>query len=86
MALIVDDLWMLIGGIHEREARYTDAIAAYQQVTVLDKSPIAAEATAKIADIYRWKLDVPDKAQETYSALIQDYPESVIVRLRPAAA
>ena len=79
MALIVDDLWMLIGGIHEREARYTDAIAAYQQVTVLDKSPIAAEATAKIADIYRWKLDVPDKAQETYSALIQDYPESVIV-------
>ncbi len=78
-ALIIDDLWMLIGGIHEREARYTDAIAAYQQVTVLEGSPIAAEATAKIADIYRWKLDAPDKAQETYSALIQDYPESVIV-------
>ena len=78
-ALIVDDLWMLIGGIHEREARYTDVIAAYQQVTVLEESPIAAEATAKIADIYRWKLDEPDKAQETYSALIQDYPESVIV-------
>ena len=78
-ALIVDDLWMLIGGIHQREARYTDAIAAYQQITVLDESPIAAEATAKIADIYRWQLDEPDKAQETYSALIQDYPESVIV-------
>ena len=78
-ALIVDDLWMLIGGIHKREARYTDAITAYQQVTVLEESPIAAEATAKIADIYRWKLDDPDKAQETYSALIQDYPESVIV-------
>ena len=78
-ALIVDDLWMLIGGIHEREARYTDAIAAYQQVTVLEESPIAAEATAKIADIYRSELDAPDKAQETYSTLIQDYPESVIV-------
>ena len=78
-ALIVDDLWMLIGGIHEREARYTDAITAYQQVTVLEESPIAAEATAKIADIYRWKLDAPDKAQETYTTLIQDYPESVIV-------
>ena len=78
-ALIVDDLWTLIGGIHQREARYTDAIAAYQQVTVLEDSPIAAEATAKIADIYRWQLDEPDKAQETYSALIQDYPESVIV-------
>ncbi len=78
-ALIVDDLWMLIGTIHQREARYTDAIAAYQQVTVLEESPIAAEATAKIADIYRWQLNEPDKAQETYSALIRDYPESVIV-------
>ena len=78
-ALIVDDLWMLIGGIHEREARYTDAIAAYQQVTVLEESPIAAEATAKIADIYRWHLNKPGKAQETYTTLIQDYPESVIV-------
>ena len=78
-ALIVDDLWMLIGGIHEREARYTDAITAYQQVTVLDGSPIAAEATAKIADIYRWHLNKLGKAQETYTALIQAYPESVIV-------
>ena len=78
-ALIVDDLWMLIGGIHRREARYVDAIAAYQQVTVLEESPIAAEATAKIADIYRWHLNKPGKAQETYTTLIQDYPESVIV-------
>ena len=78
-ALIVDDLWMLIGGIHEREARYTDAIAAYQEVTFLEESPIAAEATAKIADIYRWSLNKPGKAQETYTTLIQDYPESVIV-------
>ena len=78
-ALIVDDLWMLVGGIYQREARYTDAIAAYQQVTVLEGSAIAAEATAKIADIYRWQLDRPDKARETYSALIQDYPKSVIV-------
>lgn len=78
-ALIVDDLWMLIGGIHEREARYTDAITAYQEVTVLEESSIAAEATAKIADIYRWRLNQPGKAQETYTTLIQDYPESVIV-------
>ena len=78
-ALIVDDIWMLIGGIHERETRYTDAIEAYQQVTVLEGSPIAVEATAKIADIYRWQLNEFDKAQETYTALIQDYPESVIV-------
>ena len=78
-ALIVDDLWMLVGEIHQRETRYLDAIAAYQQVAVLEGSPIAAEAAAKIADIYRWHLNEPDKARETYSALIQDYPESVIV-------
>ena len=78
-ALIVDDLWMLVGEIHQRETRYLDAITAYQQVAVLEGSPIAAEAAAKIADIYRWQLNEPDKARETYSALIQDYPESVIV-------
>ena len=78
-ALIVDDLWMLVGGIHQREARYTNAISAYQEVTILEESPIAAEATVKIADIYRWHLNEPGKARETYSALIQDYPESVIV-------
>ena len=78
-ALIVDDLWMLVGEIHQRETRYLDAITAYQQVAVLEGSPIAAEAAAKIADIYRWHLNEPDKARETYSALIQDYPESVIV-------
>ncbi len=78
-ALIVDDLWMLVGKIHQRGTRYLDAITAYQQVAVLEGSPIAAEAAAKIADIYRWQLNEPDKARETYSALIQDYPESVIV-------
>ena len=78
-ALIVDDLWMLVGEIHQRGTRYLDAITAYQQVAVLEGSPIAAEAAAKIADIYRWQLNEPDKARETYSALIQDYPESVIV-------
>jgi TolA-binding protein len=45
----------------------------------LEESPIAAEAKAKIADIYRWRLGELTKAQKTYSALINDYPESVIV-------
>ncbi|MBI1923080.1 tetratricopeptide repeat protein, partial [Candidatus Poribacteria bacterium] len=77
-ALIVDDLWLLIGGIHQRRGRYTNAIEAYQQL-ISSKSLVAAEAQAKIADIYRWQLgDVP-KALETYSALINNYPESVIV-------
>ena len=78
-ALIVDELWMLIAEIHQRQGRYTDAIAAYQGILALEESPIAAEAKAKIADIYRWRLGELTKAQKTYSALINDYPESVIV-------
>jgi tetratricopeptide (TPR) repeat protein len=77
-ALIVDDLWLLVGDIHRRQRRYTDTIGAYQQVIAL-KSPIAAEAQVKIADLYRWQLSDLPKALEMYSALINDYPESVIV-------
>ena len=78
-ALIVDDIWMLIGEVHRRHGQYTDAIAAYQQIIALEGSPIAAEAKAKIADIYRWQIEDLAKAQETYVALINDYPGSVIV-------
>ncbi|MCZ6679574.1 MAG: tetratricopeptide repeat protein [Candidatus Poribacteria bacterium] len=78
-ALIVDDLWMLIGDIHQRREGYADAIVAYQEITALEASSIAAEAKTKIADIYRWQLGDLPEAQKTYSALIADYPESVIV-------
>jgi len=78
-ALIVDDIWMLIGEVHRRHGQYTDAIAAYQQIIALENSPIAAETKAKIADIYRWQIEDLAKAQETYIALINDYPGSVIV-------
>ena len=77
-ALIVDDLWMLIGEIHQWRQAYTDAIKAYQQ-NVTNESSVATEALVKIADIYHRQMEQPDKARATYAALIQDYPESVIV-------
>ena len=77
-AHIVDDLWLLIADIHQEQGRHTDAIEAYHQVIAVE-SPGAAEAQGKIAEIYREQLGDLAKAQETYSALIENYPESVIV-------
>ena len=77
-ALIVDDLWLLLGEIHQRTQAPAQAIAAYQQV-VASESPSAAEALAKVAGIYHDQLNQPEQAHKTYTALIRDYPESVIV-------
>ena len=77
-ALIVDDLWLLLGEIHQQNQAYPQAIAAYQQV-VASESPSAAEALVKVAGIYHDQLNQPEQAHKTYTALIRDYPESVIV-------
>ena len=77
-ALIVDDLWLLLGEIHQRTQAHAQAIAAYQQV-VASESPSAAEALVKIAGIYHDQLNQPEQAHKTYTALIRDYPDSVIV-------
>ena len=79
-ALIVDDLWMLIGGIHEREARYTDAISGISaghcfgrrvqsQRRQQRKSPTSTVGNSTSLT----------KHKRSTTALIQDYPESVIV-------
>ena len=77
-ALIVDDLWLLLGEIHQRTQAPAQAIAAYQQV-VASESPSAAEALVKVAGIYHDQLNQPEQAHKTYTALIRDYPDSVIV-------
>ena len=76
-ALIVDDLWMLLGTIHRSQKSYGDAIHSYRQVVTLE-SPLAAEALARIAEIYQKKHDFPN-ALEAYNTLITTYPENSIV-------
>ena len=77
-ALIVDDMWLLTGEIHKSQARYGDAIAAYERV-VAEGSLTAAEGLNEIALIYQWGLRDTEKALQTYRKLVRDYPESVIV-------
>ncbi len=74
---IIDDIWLLMGNIYREEAKNTEAINAYQQV-IARESPIAAKALVNIAEIYRQQDDL-ENATATYTTLITDYPESVIV-------
>ena len=76
-ATIVDEVWLLIGHIHRREGRDDEAINAYRQV-VAKESPIATKALINIAEVYRQQSDF-DNAAATYTTLITDYPENVVV-------
>ena len=76
-ATIVDDIWLLIGNIYRETGKAAEAINAYQQI-VMQESPIAAEALVNIAEIYRQKYDFAN-AVATYTTVITDYPENVIV-------
>ena len=76
-ATIVDAVWLLIGNIYREEAKDAEAINAYQQV-VARESLIVPKALVNIAEIYRQKADFANAAA-TYTTLITDYPENVIV-------
>ena len=76
-ASIVDDIWLLMGNIYRDEGKDAEAINAYQQI-VAQESSIAAEALVNIAEIYRQKSDFAN-ATATYTTIITDYPENVIV-------
>lgn len=76
-ATIVDAVWLLIGDIYREEAKDTEAINAYEQV-VARESLTVPKALVNIAEIYRQKSDFAN-AVATYTTLITDYPENVIV-------
>ena len=76
-ATIADEVGLLIGDIYREVGNDDEAISAYQQV-VAQESAIAAEALVNIAEIYRQKSDFAN-AVATYTTVITDYPENVIV-------
>ena len=76
-ATIVDEIWLLIGNIYRETGKADEAINAYQRI-LTQESAIAAEALVNIAEIYRQKSDFAN-AVATYTTVITDYPENVIV-------
>ena len=76
-SLIVDDIKYLTGDIYREAGKDADAIEAYQQV-VAQQSQLATKALINIAEIYRHQDDFAN-AVSTYTTLITNYPENVIV-------
>ena len=76
-ATIVDAIWLLIGDIYREEAKDTEAINAYEQIVAREGLTVP-KALVNIAEIYRQKADLANAAA-TYTTLITDYPENVIV-------
>lgn len=76
-AMVVDDLWMLLGSIYVSQKAYGDAIHSYKQV-VAQESSLAAEALTQIANIYNKKKDYKNAAN-TYTTLLTTYPDNSIV-------
>ena len=76
-ATIVGEIWFLIGNIYRENGKIAEALGAYQQVTA-QESTIAPKALVNIAQIYQQQDDLVN-ATVTYSTIITDYPENVIV-------
>ena len=76
-ATIVGEIWFLMGNIYREEGKIAEALDAYQQV-IAQESPIAPKALINIAQIYQQQDDLAN-ATATYSTIITDFPENVIV-------
>lgn len=76
-ATIVGEIWFLIGNIYRENGKIAEALGAYQQITA-QESTIAPKALVNIAQIYQQQDDLVN-ATVTYSTIITDYPENVIV-------
>ena len=76
-ALIIDDLWILLGEIHRSQKSFGDAVHSYRQVVTLESS-LAPQALVNIAEIYQQKQDWTN-ALETYTTLLTTFPNNTIV-------
>ena len=74
----VDRMRLEIGDLLALQMRAKEAVSAYEEL-IQSTSPLAPEAQFRIAGIYGEQLDDPENAIEAYSALIADYPDSVLV-------
>ncbi len=76
-ALIVDDMWLLLGTIYQNQRADADAIRAYQQIIEME-SHLAVDALTQIAKIYQKQNDFTN-ALDTYTLLVTKYPDNSII-------
>jgi tetratricopeptide (TPR) repeat protein len=73
-----DRIQLEIADLLALQMKAMEAISVYKEL-VQSQSPLASEAQFRIAGIYWQQLNSPQQAIEEYSALIENYPESVLV-------
>jgi tetratricopeptide (TPR) repeat protein len=75
---LIDRIQLVMGEIFDIKGKYSEAIKIYE-VLVRPDSQFAPEAQFRIANIYWQRLNDKQRAIDTYSKLIRDYPDSVFV-------
>ena len=73
-----DRIKLEIGELLALQMKPLEAVSAYAELTQ-SQSPLAPEAQSRIARIYWEKLSDLEKSIAAYSALIENYPDSVMV-------
>ena len=75
---LIDRIQLEMGEIFGLKGKYNEAIKVYE-VLVRPDSQFAPEAQFRIASIYWQRLNDKQRAFDTYSKLIRDYPDSIFV-------
>lgn len=73
-----DKIQLEMGDLLVLQARAGEALSAYEEL-VRSQSALAPEAQFKLAGVYRKQLNNTEQAIEAYSALIENYPDSVLI-------
>lgn len=75
-----DDLLFLKNKIAQKQGQYEQAILFLQKILEQHAQDVLADdALYQMAELYRKKLNQPDKAKQYYEQLIMDYPGSSFV-------
>jgi len=75
---LIDRVKLEAGDLLSLQTRDREAISAYEEL-IQSQSPLAPEAQLRIAETYWQKLNDPVHAIESYTTLIEKYPDSVLV-------
>lgn len=74
----VDRIRLETGDLLALQMKAQEAVSSYEEL-IQATSPLAPDALFRIAGIYGEQLGDPERAIEAYSALIADYPDSILV-------
>lgn len=70
------DVLTSLGDLYARVARWSKVIEILSRVgDVADGTPAAREALRRIAEIYDQELELPERAMDSYAALVNQWPD-----------